>query len=163
LDRALALYLTATVLFALVNTFPILSLGLLGDSTEATLLEAVRALQAHHMSLVALLVGITTILVPWTELIASVILLALLRRRQQPRVVLRLLRIRSTLQPWNMLEIFALGSLVAIVKLGSLATILLGTGFWALWGFVGVSALAARAYRPKDVRGTALPRLGTPA
>lgn len=163
LDRALALYFTAIVFLAVVNAFPILSLGLLGESSDATLFGAAQALNARHMSLVALLVGTTTILVPWTELIASVMILVLARRRERPRVYLRLLRIRSTIQPWNMLEIFALGSLVAIVKLGSLARILVGTGFWALWGFLIVSAIAARAYRREDVWNSAVPRLWGPA
>src|SRR5688572_3027330 len=57
LERTLALTASALVLFALANAFPILSLELQGERTDATLAGAVAALWSQQMQLVALLVA----------------------------------------------------------------------------------------------------------
>ena len=40
-------------------------------------------------------------------------------------------RMAEAMQPWAMAEIFIIGTAVALVKIGGLATISLGPAFWA--------------------------------
>jgi paraquat-inducible protein A len=47
-------------------------------------------------------------------------------------------KLLQMLRPWGMVEVFLLGVLVAIVKLGSMAQVIPGA---ALWAFVGLTVL----------------------
>jgi paraquat-inducible protein A len=47
-----------------------------------------------------------------------------------------------------MLEVFMLGVLVAVVKLGDLATLIVGTAFWSFAGLVLVMAAATALLDP---------------
>lgn len=46
-----------------------------------------------------------------------------------------LLRWSSHLSPWNMVEIFAVGTLASLTKVASLATVVFGVSFWAYLAF----------------------------
>jgi paraquat-inducible protein A len=72
------------------------------------------------------------------------VLVPLLRERRLPWA-LTLCRTIQEARRWNMVEVFLLGVLVSLLKLGSLATLTLGTSFWAFVGLIVclVSALAA--------------------
>jgi paraquat-inducible protein A len=70
LGRTVALTAAALVLFALANAFPILSLELQGERTDATLAGAVGALWSQNMQLVAALVLFAAIVMPLAELAA---------------------------------------------------------------------------------------------
>jgi paraquat-inducible protein A len=49
-------------------------------------------------------------------------------------------RLSETLRPWSMAEIFVIGTAVALVKVGGLATISFGPAFWAFCGLIVVNA-----------------------
>jgi paraquat-inducible protein A len=48
-----------------------------------------------------------------------------------------------------MVEVFLLGMLVSLVKLSHLATVILGTAFWAMAALIVVLTLAGRAFDPR--------------
>src|SRR6185369_960600 len=68
LERTLALTVAALVLFTIANAFPIVSLELQGERTDATLFGAVSTLWSQNMQLVALLVAFTAIAMPLLEI-----------------------------------------------------------------------------------------------
>src|SRR3954471_19153434 len=80
LERTLALTVTALVLLALANAFPILTLELQDERTSATLAGAAAALWSQDMPLVAILVLFMAVLMPLAELAALAYLLLPLRR-----------------------------------------------------------------------------------
>ncbi len=45
-------------------------------------------------------------------------------------------------EPWNMVEVFLLGVLVSLLKLGEMATLDFGAGFWAFAGLMFCMAAA---------------------
>jgi paraquat-inducible protein A len=96
------------------------------------------------MGLIALLVLVTTVLIPAIELLCTASVLLLIGTRSPHAPLAYLFRLREKLKPWNMVEIFMLGALVAIVKLGRLASVIVGTGFWCL------AAVIADRDRVKD-------------
>jgi paraquat-inducible protein A len=51
--------------------------------------------------------------------------------------------------PWAMLDVFLLAVLVALVKLGQLATVVPGPGLFAFAGVVVFTMLASSAFDPK--------------
>jgi paraquat-inducible protein A len=69
------------------------------------------------------------------------LLLPLFHNRRLPGA-LRLCRWIYQIRRWNMIEVFLLGALVSLLKLGKLATLTLGTSFWALVGLIVCLAAA---------------------
>lgn len=151
LDRTLALTLAATLLFIVTNAFPILGLQAAGASTEATLFGAVRALHKAGMTSVATLVLVTTILVPALDLGAKLYMLLSLKAGWVVPGLHAMFRFMQTVRPWGMAEVFMLGVLVSLAKLGHLAHVVLGTALWSLAVLIVLLAAAASSFDARDV------------
>jgi len=54
----------------------------------------------------------------------------------QPPGGIKVCRFIYSVIPWNMLEVFLVGVLVSLIKLESIATVDIGTGFWAMIGLM---------------------------
>ena len=101
------------------------------------------------MGPVAALVGVTALLFPVLELLMILAVLVPLRLgRASPRLA-PFFRLVRSVQPWGMVEVFLLGMLVSLVKLSHLATVILGTAFWAMAALIVVLTLAGRAFDPR--------------
>jgi paraquat-inducible protein A len=150
LDAALAFYISAGVFFIVANRFPIVQIEAGGITVHATLIEAALALRAEHMTLIALLVILTTVVVPGADLFCTITALIFVKSRHAFGPLADFFRIRQLLKPWNMVEIFMLGALVAIVKLGGLASVVVGYGLWSLAAFIIAHAAASHAFDPQE-------------
>lgn len=150
LDSALAFYLTASIFFIVANLFPIVQIEAGGITVQTTLIGAARALQVEHMTLIALVVILTTVVVPTIELFCTTLVLLIAKTRHPLDALAYFFRLRQMLKPWNMVEIFILGALVAIVKLGGLASVVLGTGLWSLSVFMIAHAAASHRFDPLE-------------
>ncbi len=144
-DDALALGLAAAVFFLLANSFPIVAIESGGDRSFATLPGASLALYKQGMSFVAFVVAITTLFIPAIELSCTLGMLWFAKFKRSFSLTF-LFRLRKRLRPWSMIEIFMLGTLVAIVKLGSWAHVLLGVGLWSLGIFMVLHAATSHAF-----------------
>lgn len=149
LDRPLAFTLAAAILFVVANAFPIVGLELQGQHTAATLFGTAQALYAQNMRMLGALVFLTTILVPAVQLSAMAYVLGLLRMGRVPKHLPLALRMLQAVRPWGMVEVFILGLLVSLVKLGGMATVVPGT---ALWSFGGLLMMIAAAVATFDAR-----------
>lgn len=147
--RATALVISAGFFFVLANVFPFLTLQAEYRESEMLLVGSVSGLEQHGFPVLAAMVGVFTLAAP-TLLIGVLlyVLVPLLRMRRLPGALL-LCRAIHEARRWNMLEVFLLGVLVSLLKLGKLATLTLGTSFWAFVGLIVclAAALAAIDYR----------------
>jgi paraquat-inducible protein A len=143
--RASAFVLAAAFFFILANAFPFLTLQAGYRQSYMHLSGCVSGLEEQGFPVLAAMVGVFTLVAP-TLLIAALlyVLVPLLRERRLPWA-LTLCRTIHEARRWNMVEVFLLGVLVSLLKLGNLATLTLGTSFWAFVGLIVclVSALAA--------------------
>jgi len=135
-QQMLPLVLGALVTFVIANGFPIVDLQVQGQSNSATLFGSILALWGEGRQLVAVLVFATTLLFPLVDLL-SMLTLLLLSGHSRPAALWRFVQ---TLRPWGMIEVFMLGTLVALVKLSHLAHVLPGA---ALWAFAALTVLMA--------------------
>jgi paraquat-inducible protein A len=135
-EQVLPLVVCALLTFVIANGFPIVDLQIQGQSNSATLFGSIFALWGEGRQLVALLVFATTLLFPLVDL-AAMLALLLLSRRGRPAPIWRVVQ---ALRPWGMIEVFMLGTLVALVKLSHLAHVLPGV---ALWAFAALTVLMA--------------------
>jgi paraquat-inducible protein A len=140
LDRTLALTLAGLVLFVLANSFPFLSMKIEDQVQESTLITGIQELWAQGMWQVALLVFLTTILVPLAQLTGLLYVLMPLKLNRKPWMLARIFRFVQRLHPWSMMEVFMLGILVSIVKLAGMASMIPGISLFAFMVLIFVLA-----------------------
>lgn len=152
LDLSLALAFTGLILFILSNLFPLVSLKSLGLFQESTLFSASVAMFQADYPILATVVFMTTIMLPLLSLgLAFVILLSLKLNRFDPDIIAPLFRFLMSIDTWGMLEIFMLSLLVAMVKLGDMADIIVGISMYAYAGLIIVMTMFSLSLEPEDV------------
>jgi paraquat-inducible protein A len=144
LQRALAFALAAVVLLVLANTFPFLAFKASGLESVMTLPNTAVAL--HKEGYGALAVVVLGFIVGIPALVLAIVValvVPLLRGRGRPWLV-PAGRLLSLLTTWSMVDVFAIGVIVSLVKIGQMATVILGISFWAYvaFGFCFVAALS---------------------
>jgi paraquat-inducible protein A len=137
----LASALTGLVMIIIANVYPFLSLQSQGTILETNLITGAVILSEQSMAGLALLVLLTSMLLPCTLLAALVYVLWPLKCGYCLPARRRMFRLALALRPWSMTEVFLLGILVSVIKLAKLATIIPGAALFAF--LVLVFALAA--------------------
>lgn len=133
--RPLAYALAALVFMVLALTFPFLGVSAAGLESAMTLTAAVASLAAFGAEGVAVLFAAFVLLVPGLLMLAAVVVTgSLLIRRGSPLLV-PLTRALFHLDTWSMADVFAIGVIVSLVKLATMADVMLGAAFWAYLGF----------------------------
>ncbi|OOG64995.1 paraquat-inducible membrane protein A [Rhodanobacter sp. B04] len=112
----LALVLTAMIVFVQANMWPIVTLGLNGQLSGATLWGTIIVMWQQQAQVVAVLAAGTLFFFPLVKMLLLGWLLWFARLgRRAPGFVPMMVTLHY-LQPWTMSEVFVLGALVAIVK-----------------------------------------------
>jgi len=131
-DTALALAVTALVLFLLAYLSPMMAIDIDGRGQSVRLGSGIAGLFDHGYAPLALFVLGISIVAP----LGRVITLAyVVLRARQARFIPHLsfvLRVAERIRPWSMLDVFLVGALVALTKLHDLAQTDVGVGLWAL-------------------------------
>lgn len=160
LDRTLAYSMGAAVLFVIANCFPIVGLAAAGHHSSTTLFGTVRTLYDGDMTSVAALVFTTTILMPALEIAALLYLLLPLKLGRVPSGLPAVFRLVHAVRPWGMVEVFMLGTLVALTKLAHLASVVPGIALFSFGVLMILVAAAAASFdthalweRVEEVRG----------
>jgi len=151
LDNTLALACGALVLLAAANAFPIVGLDLQGQRIDTTVVGAAVRLWREGMQIVAILVLLTTTLLPLLELTALVWMALPLRFGKRPPGFRWLFRLMRMAHPWAMVEVFIMGVLVAVVKLAHLAEVLPGAAAWCFGGVMLLLVTLATIVEPRDL------------
>jgi paraquat-inducible protein A len=151
LDRTLALTFAGVILFIVANSFPFLAFKLQGQETQTTLISGVQDLYDQGMWEIAILVLLTTIIVPLLQLLFSLYVLLPLKFNRTPWKMASIFRITNELQPWSMMEVFLIGILVAIVKLVGMAQIIPGLALWSFALLIVILAAASANLDPQIV------------
>lgn len=150
MNLMLSLMLACAFLLIVSNVFPIAVLEAQGTRVEATLFSTVLTVYGQGRELVALLVLLTTIVLPALEIGCLLYLLVPLwlgRPASRTPLVFRLV---MAIHPWSMMEIFLLGVLVTLVKLNDFATIIPGVSLWSFCALIVFFTAASSAFSTRD-------------
>ena len=160
LDHTLAFALAAAILFAIGNSQPIMRLDAQGMRSEATLYDTAAALYAAGMWHVALLVAMTSIVVPAIELFVLLYMLLPLRFGRVPGALAHAFRVAHAARPWGMVDVFLLGAFVSLVKLTQIAEVHVGGALLAIIGYMLLLTFAMASFEPRALwaRAEALQR-----
>jgi paraquat-inducible protein A len=151
LDKPIAFVLTATVVLVVANVYPIIGLEMQGTANATTLFGAAGALWYHGMLPIAILVFLTTFLVPAIELTTMGYLLLSLKYGRRPVGITLLMRILQYVKPWGMVEVFILSVIVAMVKLTHYGTVIPDMALWAFGILTFLLAATASSFDIRDV------------
>ena len=160
LQRAAAFVVAAAFLFVAANCFPFMTLQAGYRENQMVLSQSTSGLEHQGSPYLGLAVGLFTLVAP-TLIITGLIylLFGLLAGRRLPGAI-PLCRWVYRARRWNMMEVFLLGALVSLLKLGKLATLTLGISFWAFVGLIIclTAALSSIDYRELWARLEAIDR-----
>jgi paraquat-inducible protein A len=151
LERTWAFLIAAALCYVPANVLPIMKITSLGRAQADTILSGVIYLLLHGMWPLALVVFTASVFVPLLKL---AILLGLLisvhsGSRWRPVDRTRLYRITEAIGRWSMVDIFVVTILVALVRLGNLATVEAQTGAVFFGAVVVLTMLAAESFDPR--------------
>ena len=136
LSVLLPLVVTGIIVYVVANIFPIAEMDGGGTRHATTLWGAIEALYGYGMLFAAVLVGLTTVLFPLMYMsVLTPLLIARLRGRPHPAAALAL-RAAAMIRPWAMIEIFMLGTIVALIKVAHMVSLEADAG---LWGFAALT------------------------
>ena len=149
--RTWALLITAVILYVPANVFPVMTVTSLGRAQSDTIISGVIHLLDHGMWPLALLVFFASVVVPLLKLVLLSLLLISVQRRWKWRPVdrTRWYRITEAVGRWSMVDIYVVTILVALVKLGALASIEARAGAVFFGAVVVVTILAAESFDPR--------------
>lgn len=149
--RTWALMAAAAVLYIPANTLPVLTLIRLGRGHPSTILGGIAELFDADMWPLAVLVLFASVLVPVLKLCGLSYLLVSARRGAHGRLRERTLlyRIINSVGRWSMIDVFVVSILTALVRMGTIATILPGSGAIAFCAVVVLTMLASHSFDPR--------------
>ncbi|MCA2013533.1 paraquat-inducible protein A [Cereibacter sphaeroides] len=140
--RIVMLASTSLVLMTAAIFFPFIELSAGGMTRRSSVLDAALTFSQGITVPLALAVAAFIVVLPMIRLAAIVYALAPMSFGWHAApYAKRAFRLAETLKPWAMAEIFVIGVAVALVKVAGLATVGLGTAFWALVLLVLVNIL----------------------
>ena len=151
IQRTWALVIAAAIFYVPANLFPIMSVTSLGNTQSDTILSGVIFLLHHGMWPLALIVFVASVFVPLVKLLILIYLLVSVQMRStwNPRDRTRLYRITEAIGRWSMVDIYVVTILVALVRLGNLASIQAEAGAVFFGAVVVITMFAAMSFDPR--------------
>jgi paraquat-inducible protein A len=135
-ERVLAFASTGLIFLVLANAYPFLSFSSSGMESVMTLRQTPGALWTNGMPEVAALVAAFIIFIPAAVLLMMLtISIPLSQGRYYPWLA-PIAKGIFLIQNWSMVEVFIIGVIVSLVKIGAMATVVIGLSFWAYAVFV---------------------------
>jgi paraquat-inducible protein A len=147
-EKTLALSFSALILWIVANVFPFLSFGLPGNLIETNLVSGVVSLYEQNQVILAIVVLTTSIIAPALQIAGLLYILAPLNRGLRLPASQQVMRWLGHIKPWSMMEVFMLGILVSMVKLGGMADVVPGIALWAFCCLIVVLSWALSTLEP---------------
>jgi paraquat-inducible protein A len=154
--RTWALVMAAIICYIPANVLPITHVTSLGNVQSDTIMSGVIYFIHSGSWPIALVIFVASIFVPLAKLLILTFLLISVQRgstwRQKDRT--RMYRITETIGRWSMVDIYVVTILVALVKMGALATIDAGSGAVFFAAVVVITIFAAMGFDPRLIWDT---------
>lgn len=133
IDRTLASLVGSLILLISAVSFPFLSMERSGLANQISVVDAISVLWINGMASMSLAAGMLILILPFVRNVLLIGVFAQLRSGRPLKTGWAVgFRLAQQIEPWAMVEIFMLGVVVSLVKIGKLATISVGPAFWAL-------------------------------
>jgi paraquat-inducible protein A len=154
--RTWALVLAAAIFYIPANVLPITRVISFGKAQSDTIMSGVIYFVKSGSWPIALVIFVASIFVPLLKLfILTYLLISIqVKSKWRPKDRTRLYRITEAVGRWSMVDVYVVTLLVALVKLGALATIEAGPGAIFFAGVVVITIFAAMSFDPRLIWDT---------
>ncbi|WP_372750297.1 paraquat-inducible protein A [Litorivivens sp.] len=129
-DIVLCAALSGLILFIPAITLPILKLTMVGQKGSNSLLGGIGRLWTEGEQMLALLVLLCSIVAPLLHLLCVFAISLWQRQRRFPSNFPQWMKWHRWMQGWSMLEVYAMGIIVAYVKMIDDGEVVIGSGSW---------------------------------
>lgn len=151
LNRTWALVCAAIILYIPANVLPITITSALGTRQADTILSGVIYFMKSGSWEIAAVIFIASVFVPFAKLVILICILLSVHFRSawRPRDRTVLYRLTEMVGRWSMVDIYVVTILVALVKLGVVATIEAGPAAVYFAAVVVITMFAAESFDPR--------------
>jgi len=151
LHRTWALVCAAIILYIPANVLPITITSALGTRQADTILSGVIYFMKSGSWEIAAVIFIASVFVPFAKLVILICILLSVHFRSawRPKDRTVLYRITEMVGRWSMVDIYVVTILVALVKLGAIATIEAGPAAVYFAAVVVITMFAAESFDPR--------------
>jgi paraquat-inducible protein A len=149
--RTWALVIAAIIFYVPANLLPLIKVTTLGNVATDTIMSGVIYFIQSGEWPIALVIFTASIFVPVLKLIVLIYLLLSVQLGSQwrPRDRTRLYRITEAIGRWSMVDVYVVTLMVALVHMGSLASIEAGPGALYFAAVVVITMFAAMSFDPR--------------
>ncbi len=156
ISRTWALVITAMILYIPANLLPITITTAVGIKQSDTILSGVIYFFQEGSWEIASIIFFASIFVPFAKLSILIFLLisVQMNSRWRPKDRTALYRLTEAVGRWSMVDIYVVTILVALVKLGAIATIEAGPAAIYFAAVVVVTMFAAESFDPRLIWDT---------
>jgi len=151
LQRTTAYLVAAAILYLPANLLPVMRTSTVLEDEDDTILSGVMVLLHQGSWPLALLVFFASIVVPLLKIFGLALLVSMSAMGASGHQLARarLYRVVDFVGRWSMLDVYVVTLLVALVRMGKLATVTPGPGALAFAAVVVLTVLAARSFDPR--------------
>jgi paraquat-inducible protein A len=142
LARATAFSIASLTLMLVANCFPFLILDKVGIRTSLNLIPAAMTLVDNGSPILAIALALFTVVTPLVMAGGLIYVCGPLMFGRAAPGATHVAKWLNRLEPWNMIEVFALGLLVSLLKLGKVAEITPAEGSFAFGALMFCMAAA---------------------
>jgi len=135
-DIDLAAAVSGLILFIPAISLPILKLDMVGQLGSNSLLGGVGRLWLENEHLLAVLILLCSLLAPLMHLLLTAMIAVSIRLRRYPSHFPAWLKCKVWMQSWSMLEVYAMGIIVAYVKMMDPGEVSVASGTYCLVGLL---------------------------
>ncbi len=141
-NHTIAWTIAGLILYVVAITFPFLAMKSGSLVQQTGLLSGIQQLLEQGIYLLAVLVFLTCVLIPLIQMLGLLYIFVPLKLNLRVKFAIPVFRMFQHVKPWSMMEIYMLGILIAMVKLGKMATIVPGLAVVAFGLLIFVLNLA---------------------
>jgi paraquat-inducible protein A len=135
IERVIAFSVTAIIFLLISLPFNFLSFSAKGLVSKIDVSQSFDILIKNNYQILALIEFITIYAIPSSILLALLYLLVPLRKGRYPPNGHKVMSLLFKLIPWSMVEIFLVGTFVSLIKMNSMADVIMGPSFFAFFLF----------------------------
>lgn len=138
--------LAALIFFITANFLPFMTLDLYGNNTTTTIWGGIKSLMQSGAWFVAIVVLCASLIIPVLKILGLIFLSSTAAEKVSPMKRTQLYLFIESIGRWSMLDIFLVGILVAVVKLGSWAQVSVEPGAFLFLLVVIFTMLASQKF-----------------
>ncbi len=153
LEKTSAYLAAAAILYVPANVLPVMHSSSVLVQQDDTILSGVVYLFRSGSWPLGVLVFVASVMVPLLKILSLGVLVCMSARRSRvhPLARIRLYRVVDFIGRWSLLDIYAVTMLVALVRMGALASVQPRAGALAFAAVVVLTLLAAQSFDPRAI------------